>query len=199
MCSQDTEISKALCGTYNLLNVPSGRCMLFDESLLSKLPDIEVRITSSFSVKIPASIYIRYEHHGSKLCGVFAIFSMEHAPANLVLLGDVFMNSAYVIFDRSTSPARIGFATPNCPTTGTTYAPYQGSPTTTPASGGGDDMVHLGLIIGAALVVLGIGLTLLIVLVRRSRNNTGSATARVSGTGESRSLKGEIDIDDFNY
>ena len=56
----------------------------------------------------------------------------------LMLLGDVFMRSAYISFDRTGAP-KIGFATPNC--------------TVVPPHSAKDDIVMVFGIIGSSIVL----------------------------------------------
>jgi hypothetical protein len=135
---------------------------------LDALPDIEVHIGSGIVVNIAPRLYIRYEEQSGVFCGVFAMFSMPSA-GELFLLGDVFIRSSYLIFDRSTNPARIGFGKPNCTAI-------------SQKSGGRRDPLIFVIVIGAAVAV-GVAVFAAVVLIERRKQRMGSASSAVAAGG----------------
>ena len=155
ICVSNRHVREFLCAPDgNIFSVPDGQCREFSpDSIFPYLPDLEVNLAPSISVRVPGKNYIRWEERSGQACGVFGVMALEKAPQDMVLLGDVFLRSTFAVFDRTEQ--RIGFGPAvNC---------------TVPAEHGGgrrDPLIIVG-VIGVALVV---GIVVFIIFVRISQS-----------------------------
>ncbi|KAJ3269911.1 Vacuolar protease A [Terramyces sp. JEL0728] len=97
------------------------------------LPDITFNDGRGVQYVIPPEVYVWKYDYDNNLC-LTGFSGQPDSPVyiNTVIFGDIFLRNYYSIYDKSTTPARVGFAKavhPKAPAT-TTAAPTTAAPTT---------------------------------------------------------------------
>lgn len=96
---------RLLCGSTNLLNLPSGYCLFLDLYELYSLPPIVLSFPPAAQVTIPATAYVFYipESGGTRpYCGILGVAPAPAAISELIL-GIPFFQSAFVSLDRASN------------------------------------------------------------------------------------------------
>ena len=167
-CSSIRALREFFCNPNgkSIFDVPSGQCLPFSESIFDSLPDIVLTIGDSIIVRIPGRNYIRWEERSGHKCGMFAIMAIPAAPRDLMLLGDTFLRSSYVVFDRANM--RVGFApSVNC------TAQFA-------VAGGRTEAWRVILIVAAALIVGSAIFFIYVMMERRKRSQAGEGAPSAS-------------------
>jgi len=109
--------SRLFCSSLNVFNVSPNNCVPFNDTDLDMLPTIAFTFPvygqpqSTFQVTLTSRSYMWYMIFNSsnwQYCGNLGI---QATISNQIILGDTFIKSSYVVFDKTNN--KVGFAAQN--------------------------------------------------------------------------------------